>query len=237
MKIYQKPKANHATRTGFTLVELLVVITIIVVLAAISFVFASRAKVSAARSTAIGQMRNIGIGVALWSADQSTAEPFFFANGTATYPSESGGGSSAFTPGNPAMALYNKASPESGYITDRSLFFSPLVKCKVPDINTYDPSKANAKDVWGTYTWVHPFVEIAKRSGRQASVIQNNQGQEVESPINPAIAGRFMMTETYDDANYPPKYGKKIYNALMIDGSVQFVADSPAGLTKWRRGQ
>lgn len=219
------------------MVELLVVITIIVVLVAVSFAFVSRAKVSAARSTAISQMRNIGVGVALWSADQSSTEPFYFANGTATYPSESGGGSSPFTPGNPAMALYNKTSPESGYVTDRSLFFSPLVKCKVPDIKTYDPSKASAKEVWGTYTWVHPFVEIANRTSRQTNVIQNNQGQEVESPINPSIAGRFMMTETYDDANYPPKYGKKIYNALMIDGAVQFVADTPSGLTKWRRGQ
>ena len=237
MKTSKNSDIKHAAPTGFTLVELLVVITIIVILAAVTFVFASRAKVVASKSTAISQMRNIGVAVAVWSADQSSTEPFYFANGTATYPSEAGGGTSVFTPGNPAMVLYNRNSPESGYITDRSYFFSPLVKYTVPDIKTYDPSKANAKAIWGTYAWVHPFVEVAKRSGRQMNAIQNNQGQEVESPINPAIAGRFVMMESYDDNNYPPKYGKKIYNALMIDGSVQYIADTPSGLSKWRRGQ
>lgn len=214
----------------------MVVITIIAALAAITFVVASRAKLSATRTTAIGQMRNIGMGAAVWSADQSSTEPFYFANGTATYPGESGGGSSPFTPANPAAVLYNKNSPESGYVSDPSLFFSPLVKYAVPDKQTYDPTKANSKAIWGTYSWVHPFVEISKRSARQASVIQNNNGQEVESPVGPAIAGRFIMCESYDDIAYPPKFGKKIYNALMIDGSVQHVADSAEGLSKWRKG-
>lgn len=231
---YSRTKSRRLL--GFTLVELLVVITIIVVLAGITFVVSSRAKLSASKSTAISQMRNIGIGVALWSADQGSTEPFYFANGTATYPAESGGGVNSFAPGNPAMALYNKDAPEAGYTTDRTLFFSPLVKYDIPDQKTYDPGKANTKAIWGTYTWVHPFVEISKRSGRQVNSIQNNQGQEVEFPINPAIAGRFLMTETYDDVNYAPKFGKKIYNALMIDGSVQHVADSPNGLSKWRKG-
>ncbi len=182
-------------------------------------------------------MRNIGAATALWSADHGTVEPFYFANGSGTYPNESGGGSSPFAPGNPAMALYNKESPESGYVTDRSLFFSPLVKYKVPSFDAYNPSNASTTAIWGTYAWVHPFVESSKRSGRQINSIQNNQGQEVESPINPGIAGRFMMSEAYDDANFPPKYGKKIYNALMIDGSVQYVADLQEGLSKWRKGK
>ena len=222
---------------GFTLVELLVVITIIIVLAAISFVVASRAKVSAAKVTAVSQMRNIGAATALWSADHASVEPFYFANGTGTYPNESGGGASPFAPGNPAMALYNAESPDSGYITDRSVFFSPLVDYKTPSLDSYDPANASSKAIWGTYAWVHPFVEVSKRSGRQITSISSNQGQEVESPINPAIAGRFMMSESYNDADYPPKFDKKIFHALMTDGSVQHVADSPQGLSNWRKGR
>lgn len=237
MKITQFLRAKKKRPFGFTLVELLVVITIIVVLAAISFVVSSRTKVSAAKVNAVNQMRNLGTAAAMWAADQGSIEPFYFANGTGTYPYESGGGSSPFAPGNPAMALYNKESPESGYVTDRSLFFSPLAKYDIPSLEDYDPSKASSTDIWGTYAWVHPFVESSKRSGRQLNSIQNNQGQEVESPINPGIAGRFLMTESYDDANFPPKYGKKIFHALMIDGSVQFVADSPEGLSRWRKGK
>ena len=237
MKTPALSKSGKERQPGFTLVELLVVVTIIIVLAALSFMLSSRSKWSAAKVAAINQMRNIGVAATSWGADQGVFEPFYFANGTGTYPSESGGGSSVFAPGNPAMALYNKDSPSSGYITDRSIFFSPLVKYKVPPLATYNPSKASATAIWGTYAWVHPFVESSKRTGRQLSAISNNQGQEVESPINPGIEGRFVMSESYDDANFPPKFGKKIYNALMIDGSVQYVADSPEGLSKWRKGK
>lgn len=237
MKIPSLSKSNKKRRWGFTLVEMLVVITIIVVLAALSFVISSRTKLSAAKVTGMNQMRNIGTGAAMWAADNASVEPFYFANGTGTYPYESGGGSSAFAPGNPAMALYKKDDPESGYITDRSLFFSPLAKYEVPSEDIYDPSKASATAIWGTYAWVHPFVESSKRSGRQITAIQNNQGQEVESPINQGIAGRYLMSESYDDVNFPPKFGKKIFHALMIDGSVKHVADSQEGLSRWRKGQ
>ncbi len=118
MKTNIDSRPPYAARPGFTLVELLVTITIIVALAAITYFVASRARLSATRTAAISQMRNIGVGVSVWSADQSSTEPFYFANGTATYPTESGGGTSPFTPANPAAVLYNKESPESGYGSD-----------------------------------------------------------------------------------------------------------------------
>ena len=68
MRIY-KPKR------GFTLVELLVTITIIISLAALVFTIASRAKQSAVSAKTINNLREIGVSAALWTSENSNFYP------------------------------------------------------------------------------------------------------------------------------------------------------------------
>ena len=63
------------SRSGFTLVELLVVIGVIAVLAALSLAVLSKVGAASDRSKAISNMRQIGAGIALFAADNDGRLP------------------------------------------------------------------------------------------------------------------------------------------------------------------
>ncbi len=223
-------------RAGFTLIELLVVIVIIAVLAVLSISVVGRMKLAAAKVTDTNQMRNIGAASMVWASDNNTTEPFYFQNGTGTYPWEGGGGGGKYTPANPGTALYNKSNPASGYLQDIPTFFSPLVKSAAPSIKDYEPSKAGGTLFWGTYFWRYPFVPLSRRTGREESMIGHDPGQDTDD--NPRLDRKLVMTNVYSDANgVSAKFGKQIYHALMVDGSVSYIADNSAAFDKWLKGK
>ena len=80
-------------RAGFTLVELLVVITIIIVLAALTMTVSSKIRRSAAASKSINQMRQISVAVATYTADNAMMDAFYVSSPVADYWSETGNGS------------------------------------------------------------------------------------------------------------------------------------------------
>jgi prepilin-type N-terminal cleavage/methylation domain-containing protein/prepilin-type processing-associated H-X9-DG protein len=67
-------KPKHYKR-GFTLVEILVTITIIVTLAAATFLIASRARQSALSAKTINNLREIGVCSALWMSENNNFYP------------------------------------------------------------------------------------------------------------------------------------------------------------------
>ena len=67
-------KSKHRQR-GFTLVEILVTITIIVTLAGMTFFVSSRAKQAAISAKTINNLREIGACTALWMADNNNFYP------------------------------------------------------------------------------------------------------------------------------------------------------------------
>jgi prepilin-type N-terminal cleavage/methylation domain-containing protein len=214
-------------RAGFSLTELLVVIVIIVTLAALSFVGVNRGRLAAAKANTASQMRQVGIAVTLWAGEKNNGEPFYSANGTGTYSHERiPGAIPLLAPGNPAMALFNKDDPSSGYMTDYTQFFSPLIKRAAPNLKSYDPAKADATNPWGTYAWFHPMVPLSQRTERQKNAMMNSN----ISTVGSAAMGRLLMATDY--TNSPPKWGE-IYFALMIDGSVREVAQNKTGWDKW----
>jgi len=220
--------AKVARKPGFTLVEILVIIVVVAALAVLTFKLVQRAKFSATRTTAIGQMRGIGVAAASWAADNNRPEPFYYTNGTGDYPHEYTGGSKKSVPGNPAKALYNVADPDSGYLHNPSDFFSPLVNQTLPSRKDYDPTTASATRIWGTYTWYYPFVSAAERA-RYPEI-----GNVFPSKVNARVAGRLLMCESYMHST--PKFDKQTYNALMVDGSVQSVAENEEAFNKWKAG-
>lgn len=62
-------------RTGFTLIELLVVIAIVAILAAILFPVFARAKESAKKTTCISNLKQIGMAIAMYRADENDVNP------------------------------------------------------------------------------------------------------------------------------------------------------------------
>lgn len=229
-----KTPARHPKKPslpGFTLTEILVVLTIIVVLAALTMTITSKIRRSAAAAKSINQMRQISVAVATHTADNGMLDFFYVSSPVADYWNENGNGAK-YTPGNPARALYNAQSPESGIVQDHLMFFSPLVDIDPPDKSEYDPTKANSKNPWGTYAWFYPFIaDATKMEGPQKAYAKLVTSESV----NPRIEGKYMMSESYPSIS-GPKFGKKIYHALLNDGSIQYVADSLAEYERWRRG-
>ena len=68
-------KNNFKAAEGFTLVELLVVIAIVSILAALLLPVASAAKKRAQRTTCLNNLRQINLGVRMYSDDSSDASP------------------------------------------------------------------------------------------------------------------------------------------------------------------
>jgi prepilin-type N-terminal cleavage/methylation domain-containing protein len=68
-------KINSEAAEGFTLIELLVVITILAILAALLLSVLSHAKAKAQRTTCLNNLRQIALGVRMYSDDSNDASP------------------------------------------------------------------------------------------------------------------------------------------------------------------
>jgi prepilin-type N-terminal cleavage/methylation domain-containing protein len=75
MEVTAMSTAHPRSRRGFTLIELLVVIAIIAILAAILFPVFARARESARRSACLSNMKQIGLGLAMYMQDYDQTFP------------------------------------------------------------------------------------------------------------------------------------------------------------------
>lgn len=74
MRLGQSPRASGASR-GFTLIEVLVVLAIIVVICAILFPVLSRARAAARKTTCASNLHQIGLALTMYSDDHDALGP------------------------------------------------------------------------------------------------------------------------------------------------------------------
>lgn len=213
-------KSTHF-RPGFTLVELLIVIVIIAVLSVLVFMGARRGLMAANQSRTISQMREIGVAVAAWASENNNNEPMYFFEGRGDESHERTAPVAALRKlcsGNPAVLLYNKASPDQGYIQDHTVFFAPTQIWQVPTATDYAPALASTTRLWGTYVWVYPSVPAAERTERQKSIMKDST---ITTVSREAYDNLLMFS---DDRYAKLKYPKdKSYFALFRDSTVRKV--------------
>lgn len=218
----KKPQltTSHAKKSrdnGFTLVELLVTVTIIIALAALSMAGIQRMRFSAAKASAINQMRQVGSAAIAWGAENNNGEPFYVANGSGDYCDESEAGPTpALSPGNPAKLLYNTEDPNQGYVTEHHLFFSGLVKTTAPARKLYIPKDVSVGKSWGTYVWYYPFTST--KTAKQTSASGQNLGTV---RVSRNLENKLMMMTDY--SRREPMF-EKVFMALFVDGTVRALA-------------
>jgi type II secretory pathway pseudopilin PulG len=223
--------SNRRSHPGFTLVELLVVITIVIVLAVVVMVSTRRMMEGAHQSKTVGQMRDIGAAVAMWAQEHNLGEPMYFANGSGDYAEEGvmQGKDPRLSPGNPARLLYIKDDPSSSYLPNHEVFFSSLTTFPVPSVKDYDPTKPTASKPWGTFAWYYPSTTTLTARQRDAMAGFGN------SKIGREANGNLIMATDYR-GQVKPRF-KPHYHALFRDGSVKYIGDSAAKWTAWLRGE
>lgn len=106
---YRAERACRAT-AGFSLVELLVVVSIVAVLAALAFPALGRAIQAAHRNASAGNLRELGAGMLLFAGDNGGALP------VAAYKYQPTGGTKQFTTWDIELAPYLSATGPSGII-------------------------------------------------------------------------------------------------------------------------
>jgi len=223
MKLSKPAASPHTKSLGFTLVELLVVITIIAVLASLAFLGALRGMASANKSRTVSQMREIGVAVATWAAENNNNEPMYFRDGSGDSSSESTPALSAtnhkFCAGNPAILLYKREVPAESYLPKPSSFFAKTQKWTVPADHEYDPTRTSITNLWGSFMWVYPSVPADDRTERQKSIMRSSS----YTAVGRQAYNNLLMFNDYSHAK--AKYPKdKSYFALFRDTTVRNVA-------------
>jgi prepilin-type N-terminal cleavage/methylation domain-containing protein len=226
--------SNHVSRrshAGFTLVELLVVITIVIVLAVIVQVATRRMREGAHQSKNVGQMREIAAAVMMWATERNHGEPMYFANGSGDYGEEGkeAGKDPRLSPGNPAKLLYVKDDPAASYVSNHEVFFSSLTTFPMPSMAEYDPARVSSRMPWGTFAWYYPSTTTLTERQKNAMAGFGN------SKIGREAYGNLIMANDYRGV-VKPRF-KPHYHALFRDGSVKYIGDSATKWTAWLRGE
>lgn len=223
-------RAQHG---GFTLVELLIVVSVVALLASILVPSLTRAKVLAAEVKCGSNLHQVGNAVRTYVSMHRLAMPWLFDNASGDYAWESGHGRQ---PGCPPRALtVDPNDPTRGHniLHDGQAFFCPLAPITYEEHYERTPPSNNWVTFWGTFDW-----HWRKRLAEQDELAPTKHSNAIKW-CNPASRDLLMIDtqqKVFRDHGYPVAGGEH-YNVLMLDSSVFLLTRDPDERLVWLWGQ
>lgn len=241
----QSPIARRTRRSGFTLVELLIVIAIIALLAAILFPVFARARENARRSVCLGNLKQIGLALQQYTQDydekmpvQTYALTYNFMDASAGATSNSGwaGGTT-----NWPNALFPYTKSTAIYSCPSAL---PIVNASGCSIDCTAPTATSKISYFGNAVIIQNYFDnqplaIASAKPRALSAIPNPEeilfAQEGLTSYNIAIMYPRIQQGTPDTYKFWHSYNaatltESFTNRHFDGGNLIFVD----GHAKWR---
>lgn len=213
-KKFRRAETTHREH-GFTLIELLITVAIIGILAAILLPVFARARENARRASCMNNMKQIALGVFMYTQDYDSKLPLIEVNDAANV-----------TPTNP----YGWADALQPYLKSTQIF-----QCPSGSSTNVDPTAVNYTDYW-----INRYTDSLSDSAFDSpalTVLLGEGGYTTNS-----YGSRFSTQGIYDDARWTTgtcwNTDQQIYlpnhrGNLHLDGSNYAFAD---GHVKWLKG-
>jgi len=228
-----------APRTGFTLLELLVVLAIIAILAALLFPALDAARESGKKAACLANLRQIGTGLAAYANDNDGLIPYGpkappFTSPANLYPAT----------GSPTslLSLRDGQPAALGLLLDKYLARTPKVFFCPGSDQTEDADKELAKvgktQAQGSYYYRHggntQLFDNPKNPPdpnlRLSNLGNNRQGQPIRALVMDTM---FLCPPELDNFNVRPRtyHRQKFANVLYTDGHVSSLSNTDGRFT------
>ena len=181
-------------RKAFTLIELLVVIAIIAILAAILFPVFAQAKAAAKKTAALSNIKQLGLGTAIYTSDVDDTMPAGHNCDTTNNPTDNGWFCAVPVDWNLVLKPYTKQPLSKG----ESIF--KAVGVEADYYRTWTPNPVNGNDDWNqkfsTIGYNIDYLQPSARCGAPMTGFRGKWGYPISATRPEAPAETVMLTET-----------------------------------------
>ena len=201
-------------KQGFTLIEILVVITIVAILLSLLLPAIGRVRESGRRAACVNNLRQIGMAFNMWIDDLGGRFPNDLEGGvsinTHSYGGKSGG-------------------PLNKYVDNNYEVFR-CMSDKGSDISGWNGSDYNA--IGNSYPW-NLWYQVPN-----VGLVYMLEGKRIDNIVNPSqtiLAGDHTMHIYWGGLDYDSRWHdltKSMADVIFVDGSVKYIE-----MTDWREGK